>query len=247
MSYGFEVLNSSGVLIANSTDFNYGLVTSGSVTTAAGGNNISTVSPTSIAFSNTGEIPLVFVRNNGTNYISLWSLTTTGASFVGFSNTGGIGNRRSTAAATIDFRIYTPFRNLGNVSGQDYGIQIFDASGVKTFDSNYAFPRVVNSGSIAVPSATDSDGGVISGATFPSGVSANPWYSISHFGIGQVGTHYNAGYPVSIDKQANTYFCTKTDTTQVLLSYGGLSNNTGSIATNNWRAGVSISFLYLNV
>lgn len=249
MSYGFEVLNSNGILIANSTDFNFGLVTAGSVTTAAGGNTITNVPTTTITFSNTGEIPLVFVRNNATNWITLWNLGTTFASFVGWTDSlSGVGNRRSTAAVTVDFRIYTPFRNLGNVSGQDYGIQIFDANSAKTFDSNYAFPRIVNTGSITIPNTGDAaTSSPVAAVAFSSGVNANPWYSISHFGRGQVGTHRNDGYFNFAEKSANTYYCTKTNTTQFLLSFGQLGNNTGAGGTSNWQAAVSYPFFYLNV
>ena len=182
MSYGFQIYNSNSQLIANSTDFGYGLVASGSsTTTAPSGLFQSTINFTDIG---TGETPLVFVRMNNASsnlWVGLWSMSNTDVKFVTFGATG-LYTRRNGAAGTFDYKIFAPFKNLPSVSGQNYGIQIFNGAtptNLKTFDSNYEIPRVVSTVNLTIPTPSNSIANPTVTAAIPSGVSSNPWINLS--------------------------------------------------------------------
>lgn len=217
MSYGFELKNSSGVVVANDTDFNYGLVTSVVAASIA-------PSSTTINFTNTGEIPLIFIKNNSSTWIGCSRITTTSATFYCFANTsGGSFNRRSTSssAVSIDYKIYTTFKNLSNISGQNYGIQIFDANNNKTFDSNYEIPLIANIANLVIPTPGSYDAAPITRVVLPSGVGSNPWFNINPIAGNDGGLHGIHNSTV-IDGSANAglFRCARVLSGYLEFSYG---------------------------
>lgn len=244
MSYGFEIKNSSGIVLANSSDFNYGLVTA--VSSAS-------ISPssTTINFNNTGEIPLIFIRNNSSTWIACSAVTVTSATFYCFSATsGGSWNRRSTAssAVSIDYRIYTTFKNLGAVSGQNYGIQIFDANNNKTFDSNYDIPLIANIANLAIPTPSQYDAAPITRVVLPSGVGANPWFNINPI-FGTDGALHGIHNSTVIDGSVNAglFRCARVLSNYLEFSYGvpyTLGSFSGS--TFGYAQGVSRTVYFIS-
>lgn len=181
MTYGFELRNSSNKLVANSTDFNYGLIASGTITA-------STASWTAITIPSVGdtsETPLVFFKFNNitTNSATYFPAVRTLSNIsldVGFFNlpypTAG---DSYLVTGSVEYRMYRTFKGLPNVSGETYGIQLYDASLNKTFDSNYQIPKItglVNLGPI-LPISTNFNS--LPSVAIPSGYGTSIWLSIN--------------------------------------------------------------------
>lgn len=235
MSYGFEVLNSNGKVIANSQDFNYGLVTQGSVSIAAD------INGTTINWTDTGEIPLLFIRPVGfwQNFIAIKNLGVNGASFVAFTDLIDSTTRRTVTTQNIEYRVYKTFKSLGNID--NYGIQLFDASGFKTFDSNYKLPLIKGVVSVGLPLATDGQGSPVASVLVPAAVGGLPWInasSIANSGI--AGFHYYN----SSTQVAFMYPCFRYLSGYLDLSYGHqLAGGPGNTVV--YGAGVQKIFHFL--
>lgn len=242
MSYGFEVLNNNGVVLANSTDFNYGLVTSGQVTTNSLGNM-------TISYSNTTEQPLIFVRNASNAWVSLdWSLSTqaqfstweptpSGYSFAYGPFRQPLGN------VTFQYKIFAPFRYLGNVAGQDYGIQIYNDSSQKTFDSNYEIPLITNTGTITIPNPSTGTPSPVSQIALPSGITGNPWFSITSISNGTGGNDSGSWVPdLILGVQYRLIKCVRVDNGNFQLSTGARSFAVSTPYT--WLSGANTQKLF---
>lgn len=238
MSYGFEIYNSNNVLLANNTDFNYGLISSGT--------NIAISTQTTINYSNTGEIPIIFIRNNSTKWVACTNISTTSASFYAFEAVPtGSYNKRLTSTATIDYRVYTTFKNLpGSGDGSAYGIQILDSNGYKTFDSTYSIPLISGIATLAIPTVSDTNASVVTSVAVPAGVSTNPWINVSMISgtSGQLhGIHYNASF------NSGLYRCLRVVNGYLEMSYG-VAFSMGQFTTSSfgYGSGTSRLFYFLN-
>lgn len=233
--YGFQLFNSNGVLLANDRDFNYGLVASGTITTPQNGS-------ARVNYADTVEQPLVFVRNNSQGWVSV-NVTTTYTDFWGWQQDPyGINGRRLSAPITIPYKIFAPFKNLGNLSGQNYGIQVFDSGGNKTFDSNYEIPRVAGSVLGTIPTPNNGAASPIWTVIFPSGISSNPWFSISSISGVNVGLHV----PASSGPNAILYICARAPFTGLEISFGVVEIGTFSASTFASGAGTNRLFYLMN-
>lgn len=178
MAYGITIYNSAGKLIANSDDFNYGLLAEGTLTFSSGG-------MTSISWTDTGEVPLVFFKFNNfngsiTHYLGFYGLSTTGVQ-AGMWNPTPVNGRISRMSGSADYRVYKTFKSLSDSpDGSTYGMQIFNSSGEKTFDSRYRMPLVVaaaNLGPVPTPSSYLLPSSYV---TVPAAITgANLWASIN--------------------------------------------------------------------
>jgi hypothetical protein len=180
MSYGFQLLNNAGQVLANDTDYNYALVASGTC------NVTSTSASTQVSFSNsTGEQPLIFIRNASTKYLAKQSVGATYFSVYMFElNVNGY---RSVTTGSFEYRVYLPMKALPTTvpSGDEYGIHIFDASGQKTFDSTKSYPLITGVANLALPGDTSE-----ASVTLPAGTVSNPWIDISNLPTYYVGLGY---------------------------------------------------------
>jgi hypothetical protein len=186
MSYGFKLLNSSGKLIANSEDFNYGLVAEGTATSTGGW--------VTISYSDTGEIPMVFIKfasitESLARYIAVQAISSTQVAF-GIFNTSSGNGRLSHITGSVDYRIYKTFKSLGDVSGDPWGIKIFNASGEKTFDSRYKIPLVTNQVVLPAVGAPSNNSIPYSSVILPGGIAAPLWVSVNSV-AGHKGFQYN--------------------------------------------------------
>lgn len=220
--YGFQLYNNSGILLANDTDFNYGLVASGTITTPQNGSWI-------VNYSDTVEQPLVFIRNNAYVWVSA-NVTTTSTSFWGWEEIpSGSYNRRLSTSVVVSYKIFAPFKFLGNLSGQNYGIQVFDTNSKKTFDSNYEIPLIAGSLDSYLPVPSDSNAAPTSSLNLPSGVSDNPWFSISSISGANVGIHYPGS---TINPNAILYRCARCIGGALQISYGSIVIGSFTTSTN---------------
>lgn len=201
--------NTNGKLIANTDDFNYGLIAEGTITCNSNW--------TSATWSDTGEIPLVFFKFtnlSGTvsRYISIQTLSLTGVT-IGIFGTTHTNGRLSQITGSVDYRVYKTFKSIGDVSGQNWGMKIFNNAGEKTFDSRYKIPLITHAltvpavgtpGTSFIPSST---------VTLPSGLSSPIWLSVNSFG-GVRGFQYNNS------TVALCYGAIETGNNQIVATFG---------------------------
>lgn len=237
MTYGFKLYNANNQLVASDTDFGYGLVASGSLTTALNAWYTGTVTFTDIG---TTGAPLVFVRMNNVSanlWVGLYNTTSTSAVFNTYGPVVSTYNRRPSVAGTFDYRIYAPFKNLPNVSGQTYGMQLYNSSVEKTFDTNYAIPLVSNTVTITVPTPSNSNPSIVASALIPSGTSSNPWVNLSM--IAGNGTIFNQGIHYAVTQPTNNASierCINIFGGYINFSYGVTLSPT-QFSTGTWAAG----------
>lgn len=219
MSYGFEVYNSSEIVLANSKDYGYAYFTSGSFTLSAAGGVVSdpfalvSGSINSIDMNSANDAkPLVFIRPSNTNlYYSVYGLGnnsfkilfSSGVSDTYFGNTFIYAD--SVGSTTIDYMVFLPTNKVPAYSGTDnYGMQVRAANSDLVFDSRYELPKiraVVGTPAIPFPSNT------FTNTALPVGLnSSNCWVCVNeiagavHGFIGQGGQYgYHAYYAFRIN------------------------------------------------
>lgn len=233
MSYGFQLLNSDGYVLANDTDFNYALVASGTATVTGASSGVQ------INFSNsTSELPIVYVRNASTTYLSKNSIAATYVQIYLFQDALAIDGARFQTTGSFEYRIYLPMKALPTeiTGGSEYGIQIFTANGLKTFDSTRSYPLI--SGGININmGAGDADAETV----LPAGAVSNPWVDISNLPTGQIGWKYNGtgNYVV--------YRCMRVANGKLQVSHGDYYiGGSGPGVNTYWNTQIAKTFLYMN-
>lgn len=186
MSYGFLLYNTNGKLVANSNDFNYGLITEGSLYCNA--------TWTTLSWSDTGEIPLVFLKFDNVSapvnrFVAVYNITASGA-LIGIFDTVPTNGRLSQITGTVDYRIYKTFKSFGDPIGQEWGMKIYNSAGEKTFDSRYKIPLITNVLTLPAVGLPDDFSIPTTVVAIPSGFSNGVWISINSFG-GFRGSQFN--------------------------------------------------------
>ena len=175
MSYGIQIQNASGNLIIDGEFRNHAVMASGSATTGslAGfvlDSKVVKVSlGTAIALSRS---PMIWGRIGADNaWMGLVGLEVNGSSeltgfWLGSDNAYGTGPAR-----TIEWRVTAA---PASGSGLSHGMQVFDATGARVFDSGLDYLDIAHVSS-AFTLTTDWPVGTL--ITYPS--LANPWYCLS--------------------------------------------------------------------
>lgn len=236
MSYGFEVYNTSGVILANSTDFNYGLIYEKDGLSVTTGGAL-------VDFASYGE-ELIFVKNTGTTFIAYDSLYK--RIYLHEATPTGTSGRRLRTTGTVDVRVYTPFKNLQNsyAGPFPYGIQIFDAGGKKTFDTTYPIPLVNALAIGTIPTPSNSDASPTNAVNLPAGISSTPWLEIGCIGYSSwvLGWHYT-----STTANAGLGYCARISSNQLQLSIAtNFIGPTFTTSTNISGAGTKRAFYICN-
>jgi hypothetical protein len=125
MGYGIEVKNNAGDLIIDGVNKNFAQAESGSVTLAA--NTITTISFTTA----TPQIPIIAIRPSA-NYVHLVDYQKSGSNWTGFRLFSRLGG-------TIYWRMYLAHPVT---KAENYGLNIYDASGNLVFDSARAYFKI---------------------------------------------------------------------------------------------------------
>lgn len=132
MTYGFEVKNASGQIVANDTDFNWGLYMEGSLTGA--GSVVTGIVTTKV-------MPLVFFRaptSRRNIFLKMDRFLNPAVSLTFWVPTFTIEDTATSVGdpvETIYYRIYMPMNEIETPSGETYGIRVRDVNGNVTFDS----------------------------------------------------------------------------------------------------------------
>jgi len=160
MSYGLEVKNEDDVLQIDETHLNYGFISSGTATCNTFISSVSRLYRATVTVTN-GTNPVVAIHTDG-NAIALSGIVTSGSTrtyyYLGPQN--------------AEFIYYVFDEYPESTSG--YGLQVFNASGDVTFNSNYPPMKVVGFGQF----------GLAQSETLPSGVYAAvmekpEWYAFT--------------------------------------------------------------------
>lgn len=207
-AYGFELYNGNGILLANNTDFNYGLIyEKDSLSVPTGG--------ALLDFAPYGD-ELIFVRNTGATWIAYD--VTNKRIYLHEATPSGTAGRRFRTTGTVDVRVYTTFRNLTSPApGQPYGIQVFDDFDKKTFDSTYPIP-IVNALVVGtIPTPLNSNASPTNAVNLPVGISSTPWLEIGCIAHANsvMGWHITSG-----TSNAALCYCARISSNQLQLSIG---------------------------
>lgn len=155
MAYGFRVFNSSGFIQVDENFATYAVYQSGSVSVGAGG-------VVDVPLSDLGTTPLIFLRvNHSSNGIAMAGYASSTFRLWGPSVNAG--------ATTVDWYTVVP-TNYVSASG-NYGLRVFNASGVPVFDSRRSYPRIRQVIQTGATSASEQFFGVVG---MPSG--GKPYY-----------------------------------------------------------------------
>lgn len=230
MTYGFEIRNSSNKLIANSTDFNYGLIAEGTIdaTTEAFAS-----SPSWSTIGDTTEIPLVFLKFDNVNsatqpayFIAIRKITTSVIEVGFFSLPYPSAGRPTLTTGSVYYRAYKTFKGLPTKSGQTYGLQIFDANNSKTFDSGYEIPKVT--GIVTLPkieALSNIANPAFPAVLLPTGSPNSLWLSVNAF---NATTNIRGYYGL---ESPTVYFCWPGLTAFGGVIYGGFGTSVGGGAS----------------
>lgn len=125
-SYGFLATNNSGTTIIDQNYHNLALIASGTHTCSSP--SATAGSYDGISFTNTSsELPLVFIVPQTSGYICIGTINT--SSFSVYAQQG---------VASFDYYVF----GRPPSTTQHIGLQVFDSSGNKTFDSNYNYLNI---------------------------------------------------------------------------------------------------------
>ena len=179
MSYGFQVTNTAGRVIIDSEGHIPVLIASGTFSSAS----------TTITYSNTTEIPIVFVKYaSSTHFVACSSITTTSTTLSVYAYSSISSNpSSSTSGGTVAYRVYANVRHQSPSSS--FGLQVFASNGYKIFDSTKTLLKIagmINSVYTTVPPSGDTNLYPIRSFTIPNGLTS-PWFLCN--GMAQTVTH----------------------------------------------------------
>lgn len=161
MSFGLEVQNSTGDLVIDADFRNFEIIAEGTSTHPGSGLN----SYVDIAFPATANPPLVFVRSTGYG-LGCASLLRDGS---GNYTSARLYSEAPYNAFSFDWFVAAP---ADAVSSDDWGLQVFDASAKKVFDSGV---RYIQFQDVVPISLDDMEDGV--------GVNAELYIPVTHASI----------------------------------------------------------------
>jgi hypothetical protein len=185
MSYGFQIQNSSGLVIADDSSFSLALIASGSVTTDASGAG-------SITYPDVGEIPTIMIQSPaGGQWVGIGSISSSSCGFVSWTASGSYAIL-AREACTFNYRVYTR-SNVAGAGAGDYGILMYNASGQVTFDSRQTTAPLNSVMNVMTPSLSgESTSFTYVSAALPSGAGSSCWHSLSG-GNGAAGRQQTSG------------------------------------------------------
>ncbi len=192
MSFGFQLLSTSGKVICDSTNFNVGLVANGGLSVLTSGSTVT--------YEDKGSPPVIFVQHNGNaSYCCIQSITNTTATFFLFTDyTGGGSVYREPMTGTIAYAILRSFKDIPPSSG--YGMQVFNANSQLVYDSNYYIPNVIGTvDNIGINTPSEYDRQPVSSVALPTG---SAWSSATNYNIRTLASYGGVTY-ISITNNVN--------------------------------------------
>lgn len=161
MSFGLEVFSQiTGRMLINGSSMNMATIAEGSGTSSASG--AVSIGP----WTDYGVRPLIFVKSS-TGFT--WGVDSVGNTTATVSAYSGSGR----TAAAFSWRAVVPFSSLPPAN-TPFGLEIFNASGQRTWSSAHGLPNLVGAVSLGHPPQPSS-----SVVAAPAGTQAGPWLDMS--------------------------------------------------------------------